>query len=108
MQLDLYAVCRERYLHKCHEPSSAIRTYATSAIGKDFVSGHKLSYTGRKRCSDRYREQFWKTVESYMVSQDSRMHCKVQMNKRPLTLWPFNCILTKGWYEAHHSHQWRF
>ena len=45
MQLDL-AVCRERYLHKCPEPSSAIRTYATRAIGIDVVSRHKLSHTG--------------------------------------------------------------
>ena len=43
MQLDLYAVCRKLCLHKCREPSLAIYTYATSAIGIDVVSGHKLS-----------------------------------------------------------------
>ena len=57
MQLDLFAICRERYLHKCREPSYTIRTYATSAIGIDVVSGHRVSHTGRKRCSHTYREQ---------------------------------------------------
>ena len=39
--------------------AKAIRTYATSAIGihVDVMGGHKLSLTGRKRCSHRYREQ---------------------------------------------------
>ena len=35
----------------------AIPTYATSAIGIDVMSGHKLSHTGHKRSSHRYREQ---------------------------------------------------
>ena len=58
MQLELYAVFRERYLHKCRESSLAIRTYATSATGihVDVVNGYKLLHTGRKRCSHRYRK----------------------------------------------------
>ena len=57
VQLDLYAVCRERYLRKCCEPSSAIRTYATSAIGINVVSSYKLSHAGCKGCLHRYHEQ---------------------------------------------------
>ena len=45
MQLDL-AVRQERYLQKCPEPSSTIRTYATRAIGIDVVRRHKLLHTG--------------------------------------------------------------
>ena len=33
---------RERYLHRCHEQSFAIRAYAMSAVGIDVVSVHKL------------------------------------------------------------------
>ena len=40
------------------------------------------------------------TAESHMVSQDSRMHCKVQINEWPLILWHFNCISTKEWDET--------
>ena len=57
MQLDLYALRHECYLHRYRELSLAIRTYATKATGIDVVSGHKLSHTGRERCSHRYREQ---------------------------------------------------
>ena len=32
----------ERYLHRCHEQSSAIRTYAMDAAGIDVVGVHKL------------------------------------------------------------------
>ena len=39
-----------------------------------------------------------------MVSQDSRMHCKVQMNEWPLILWRFNCISTKEWDETRPSY----
>ena len=46
----------------------------------------------------------WNTAESLMVSQDSRMNCKVQVNEMPLILWTLECISTKGWYETHHSH----
>ena len=38
-----------------------------------------------------------------MVSQDSRMHRKVQMNEWPLILWHFNCISTKEWAETRPS-----
>ena len=38
MQIELYTLCRERYLHKCHEPSYAIPTYALSATGIDVVN----------------------------------------------------------------------
>ena len=39
-----------------------------------------------------------------MVSQGGRTHCKVQMNEWPGILWPFYCISSKEWCEAHHSH----
>ena len=38
-----------------------------------------------------------------MVSQDSRMHCKEQMNEWHLILWRFNGISTKEWTETHPS-----
>ena len=44
MQLDLYPRWHERCLHRYREPSYAIRTYATSAVGIDVVSGHTVSY----------------------------------------------------------------
>ena len=44
------------------------------------------------------------TVESHTVSQDSRLHCKVQMNEWPLIQWRFNCISTKEWNETRPSH----
>ena len=65
----------ERYLHKCREQSFAIRAYAMSAVCIDVVSRHT------KCCR--------------IASQNSRMHCKVQMNEWPLILWRFNCISTK-------------
>ena len=39
-----------------------------------------------------------------MVSQDSRMNCKVQMNEWPLILWRFNSISSKEWNETRPSH----
>ena len=71
-------------MHSCHEQSFAISAYAMSAVGIDVVSVHKLF--------------------AYRVSQDSRMHCKVQMNEWPLILWRFNCISTKEWDETCQSH----
>ena len=70
---------RERCLHRCREQSFAIRAYAMSAVGIDVVSRHT-------------------------VSQDSRMHCKVQMNEWPLILWRFNCISTKEWDATRPAH----
>ena len=53
-----------------------------SAVGIDVVSSHT------------------KYCRMHTVSQDSRMHCKVQMNEWPLILWRFNCISTKEWDET--------
>ena len=77
---------RKRYLHRCREQSFAISAYAMSAVGIDVMSSHT------------------NTAESHTVSQDSRMHCKVQMNEWPLILWLFNCISTKEWDETCPSH----
>ena len=44
------------------------------------------------------------TAESHTVSQDSRMHCKVQMNELLLILRHFNCISTKEWDKTRPSH----
>ena len=33
---------RERYLHRCHEQSFAIRAYTMSAVSMDVVRVHKL------------------------------------------------------------------
>ena len=44
------------------------------------------------------------TAESHTVSQDSRMHRKVQMNEWPLILWRFKCISAKDWGETRSSH----
>ena len=65
-------------MHRCREQSFAIRAYAMSAVGIDVVSSHT----------------------KYSELQDSRMHCKVQMNEWPLILWRFNCISTKEWDET--------
>ena len=44
-------------------------------------------------------------AELHTVSQDSRMHCKVQMNEwPPLILWHLNCISPKEWDETRPSH----
>ena len=72
---------RERYLHRYREQSFAIRAYAKSAVGIDAVSVHKLfayrvmSTVGIDVVSGHMKS------ESHMVSQDRKMHCKVQMNE---------------------------
>ena len=69
---------RERHLHRCREQSFAIRAYAMSAVGIDVVRVHKLfAYRVVSTVSTVIRN----TAESRTVSQDSRMHCKVQMNE---------------------------
>ena len=69
---------RERYLHRCREQSFAIRAYAMSDVGIDVVSVHKLfSY---RVVSTVPIDVVSSTEESHTVSQDSRVHCKVQMN----------------------------
>ena len=87
---------RERYLHRCREQLFAIRAYAKSAVGIDVVSVHKL-----------FAFRVVSTVSTDIVisvSEDSRMHCKVQMNEWPPILWRFNCISTKEWDETRPSH----
>ena len=74
----------ERYLHRCHELSVAIRAYAMSAVGIDVVSVHTLSALSAYRVLSAVRIDvavIWNTAESQLVSKDSRMHCKVQMNE---------------------------
>ena len=95
----------ERYLHRCLEQSFAIRAYAMSAVGIDVVSIHKLfAYRVVSTvCTDIVSSHTKYTAESHMVSQDSRMHCKVQMNEWPLILWRFKCISTKEWDETRPS-----
>ena len=81
---------RERYLHRCREQSFAIRAYAMSAVGIDVVSVHKLfAYRVVSTVSTNIVSSHTKHCRIDTVSQDSRMHCKVQMNEWPLILWPF-------------------
>ena len=54
-----------------------------SAVGIDVVSSH--------------------TAASHTVLQDSRMHCKVQMNEWPLIFCRLNCISSKEWDETRPS-----
>ena len=96
---------RERHLHRCREQSFAIRAYAMSAVGIDVVSVQKLfAYRVVSTVSTDIVSSHTKSAESHTVSQDSRMHCKVQMNEWPLILWRFNCISTKEWDETGPSH----
>ena len=91
--------------------SRAICVFATSGANFD---AHRGPFT---LISQRGLQISWavirNTAESHMVSQHSKMHCKVQMNEWPLILWRFNCISTKEWDEPPLSflleiHQWRF
>ena len=96
---------RERYLHSCREQSFAIRAYAMSAVGIDVVSVHKLFvYRVVNTVSTDIVSSHTKYRRIAYGSQDSRMHCKVQMNEWPLILWRFNCILTKEWDETRPPH----
>ena len=84
------------YLHRCREQSFAICAYAMSAVGIDAVRDHKLfAYRVVSTVSTDIVSSHTNIAESHTVSQDSKMHCKVQMNEWPLILWRFNCILTK-------------
>ena len=71
----------ERYLHRCHELSVTIRAYAMSAVGIDVVSVHTLSAYRVLSAVRIDVAVIWNTAESQLVSKDSRMHCKVQMNE---------------------------
>ena len=74
MQLDL--------MHRCHEQSFAIGAYAMSAVGIDIVSVHKLyAYRVVSTVSTDIVSSHTKYCRSHTVSQDSRLHCKVQMNE---------------------------
>ena len=69
---------RERYLHRSF-------AYAKSGVGIDVVTVHKLfAYRVVSTVSTDIVSSHTNTVESHTVSQDSRMHCKVQMNEWPL------------------------
>ena len=70
---------REHYLHRCREQSFAIRAYAMSAVGINVVSVHKQLFAYRVVSTVRIDVVI--SAESHMVSQDSRLHCKVQMNE---------------------------
>ena len=88
---------REHYLHRCREQSFAIRAFALSTVGIDFVNVHKLfAYRVVSTVSTYIVTVIRNTAESHTVSQDSRMHCKVQMNEWPLILWRFNCISSRN------------
>ena len=96
---------REHCLHRCCEQSFAIRAYAVSAVGIDVVNVHKLfAYRVVSAVSTDIVSSHTNTAELHMVSQDSRIHCKVRMNEWPLILWRFNSISTKEWNETRPSH----
>ena len=74
-----------------------------SAVGIYVVSVHKLfAYRVVSTVSTDMVSSHTKYCK--IASQDSRMHCKVQMNEWPLILWRFNCISTKEWDETRPSH----
>ena len=96
---------RKRSLHRCREQSFAIRANAMSAVGIDVVSVHKLfAYRVVSAVRTDVVSSHLNIAESHTESQDSRMHCKVQMNEWPLILLRFNCISTKEWIETRPSH----
>ena len=69
---------RARFVHRSF-------AYAKSATGIDVVSVQKLfAYRVVSTVSTDIVSSHTKYVESHTVSQDSRMHCKVQMNEWPL------------------------
>ena len=65
---------RERYLHRSF-------AYAKRAVGIDVVSVHKLVVSTVSTDIMSSRTKYCRIT---YVSQDSRMHCKVQMNEWPL------------------------
>ena len=67
---------REYFLHRSF-------AYAKSPVGIDVMSIHKL-FAYRVVSTVSTDIVIRNTVESHRVSQDSRMHCKVQMNEWPL------------------------
>ena len=68
----------ERFLHRSF-------AYVKSLVGIDVVSVLKLfAYWVVSTVSTDIVSIIRNTVESHTVSQDSRMHCKVQMNEWPL------------------------
>ena len=69
----------ERYLHRSF-------AYAKNAVGIDVVSAHKLfAYRVVSTVSIDIVSSDTKFCRiAYGISQDSRMHCKVQMNEWPL------------------------
>ena len=92
---------RERYLHRCREQPFAIWAYAMSAVGVSISCSHTGSWALLAQIS---WADIRNSTESHMVSQDSRMHCKVQINEWPLILWHFYCISTKEWDETRSCH----
>ena len=76
-----------------------------SAVGIDVVSVHKLfAYRVVSTVSTDIVSSHTKYCRIAYSSQDSRMHCKVEMNEWPLILWRFNCISTKELDETRPSH----
>ena len=95
MQLDFYC------LHRCREQSFAIRAYAMSAVGLDGMSVQKLfAYRIMSTVRIDAVSSHMNTAESHMVSQDSRMHCKVQMKKDLLFYGVLIVFQPKEWNET--------
>ena len=94
----------EHYLHSCLELLFSNWAYAMSAVGIDVVSVHRLFVYRVASTVSISWAVIRNTAESHSVSQDSRMHCKVQMNEWPLILWRFNCISTKERDETRPPH----